>query len=135
MKPYESPFYEWLDRPAIRDLVDRAVQLEPGERLILIKGVPALLDSIGLGQLEEFLDEIRVKARRYVEAETHPGTGHASRTIPGEKIGGPTPDGHLHLDAQRDPYREGGRDAERALEAELWERRESDAPDDNDCLH
>ena len=136
MKPYESPFYEWLDRPAIRDLVDRAVQLEAGERLILIKGlVPALVDSIGLGQLEEFLDEVRVKARRYVEAETHPGTGHASRTIPGEKIGGPTPEGHLHLDAQRDPYREGGRDAERALEAELWEQREAEASNDDDCLH
>lgn len=135
MKPYESPFYEWLDRPAIRELVERIVQLEPGERLVLIKGlVPALVDSIGLYQLEEFLEEIRVKARRYAEAQTHPGTGHASRTIPGEQIGGPTPDGHLHLDFPRDPYREGGRNAERALEAELWERRESEAHDD-DCLH
>lgn len=134
VKPHESPFDEWLASPEIREILERV--LEPGQRLLLIKGlIPALVDAMGLDQVEQFLDEVRVKARRYVEAETHPGIGHASRTTPGERIGGPTPEGHLRLDAARDPYRAGGRDAERQLEAELWDQRSSDGRGDDESSH
>ncbi|MFW6079250.1 MAG: hypothetical protein ACODAE_06500 [Gemmatimonadota bacterium] len=116
-----DPFYAWLDHDAIRDLVHRARELEPGERLVLIKGlVPDLVDRIGLESFEAFLDEIRTKARRFEEARTHPGEGHESRRTPGEALGGPTPDGHTHPGGHRDPRRAGGRAAEREDEADAW---------------
>ena len=61
-----SPFYAWLDHESIRTLVRSALTLPAGERLVLIKGlIPGLVDDIGLAVLEAYLDEIRVKARRY----------------------------------------------------------------------
>lgn len=121
MSANQSPFYAWLDHAAVRDLVERAGALTPGERLVLVKGlVPGLVEAMGLPAFEEFLDELRTKSRRFEEARTHPGEGHAWRRTPGERVGGPTPEGHVHLDEFRDPYRPGGRAAERELEAEQW---------------
>lgn len=120
-----SPFYEWLDNATIRTLVNRSLELPAGERLILVKGlVPGLVEEIGLLPFQAFLAEISTKARRFQEALDHPGEGRAARTTPGEELGGPTPAGHEHLVAARDPDHRGAREAERLIETELWARTE-----------
>lgn len=119
--PNISPFYEWLDHDEIRDIVHRALDMPPGERLVAIKGlVPGLVDAVGIEELEDFLDELAIKARRYDEARRHPGEGRRKRRTPGELIGGATPSGHAHADERRDPGRPGGRYAERERERALW---------------
>lgn len=35
---HQDPFYEWIDHEEIREMVHRANDLEPGERLVLLKG-------------------------------------------------------------------------------------------------
>ncbi len=118
-----SPFYDWLDNETIRDLVHQILDLTAGERLVLIKGlIPGLVRAVGVVELEAFLSEIVVKARRFQEAVDHPGEGRASRVTPGEELGGPTPSGHDHLATARNPDERGAREAERAIEGELWER-------------
>ena len=118
-----SPFYEWLDNGTIRDLVHRVLELTAGERLILIKGlVPGLVAAVGVSGFEAFLSEIAIKARRFQEAVDHPGEGRALRMTPGEELGGPTPSGHDHLSATRNPDERGAREAERAIEGALWKR-------------
>jgi hypothetical protein len=120
-----SPFYEWLDNRTIRDLVHQILELSAGERLVLIKGlVPGLVRALGFAEFEAFLSEIAIKARRFQEAVDHPGDGRAFRVTPGEELGGPTPAGHDHLAIARDPNERGAREAERAIEGELWERGE-----------
>lgn len=119
----QSPFYEWLDHTAIRELAHRSLALSAGERLVLIKGlVPGLVDSMGLEEFAAFLAELGIKARRYQEAIDHPGEGRARRVTPGEELGGPMPAGHDHLPRARNPDRRGAREAERAIEGELWTR-------------
>ncbi|MGI8508299.1 MAG: hypothetical protein ACR2MQ_03145 [Gemmatimonadaceae bacterium] len=121
----QSPFYEWLDNAAIRDLVLRSLGFAPGELLVLIKGlVPGLVAAVGLAEVDAFLAEIAIKAHRFQEAVDHPGEGRAFRVTPGEELGGPTPAGHEHLAVARDPDRRGAREAERAVEGELWVRTE-----------
>ncbi len=116
-----SPFYAWLDHAAIRELVHGALELSAGERLVLIKGlVPGLINDIGDAAFESFLDEMRVKARRYAEALAHPGEGGAARSTPGEPLGGAISDGEAHLPGTRDPRRPGGRALERQWEADFW---------------
>jgi len=118
-----SPFYEWLDNGTIRDLVHKVLELTAGERLVLIKGlVPGLVRAVGVVEFEGFLSEIVIKSRRFQEAVDHPGEGRASRVTPGEELGGPTPSGHDHLATARNPDERGAREAERVIEAELWER-------------
>jgi hypothetical protein len=117
-----SPFYSWLDNAAIRKLVMGASTLPAGERLVLIKGlIPGLIQDMGDAAVEMFLEELRVKARRYAEASAQSGQGGASRETPGEPLGGPMPDGVAHLPGSRDPRRPGGRALERQWEAALWE--------------
>ena len=126
-----SPFYAWLDHESIRNLVHAALALPVGERLVLIKGlIPGLVDALGLAAVEAFLDEIRVKARRYEEALAHPGEGSATRVTASEQLGGPTPGGEVHLAGTRDPRRPGGRALERQWEAELWSHIGADLGDD-----
>lgn len=128
----QSPFYEWLDNATIRDLVLRSLDLPPGELLVFIKGlVPGLVAAVGLGAFDAFLAEIAIKAHRFQEAVDHPGEGRASRVTPGEEVGGPTPAGHEHLAIARDPDHRGAREAERALEGELWARTEHVSRPDN----
>jgi hypothetical protein len=117
-----SPFYAWLDNAAIRDLVHKALVLPPGERLVLVKGlVPGLVDDMGAAAVETFLDDLRTKTRRYAEAVAHPGEGGATRTTPGEALGGPIPEGDARIPERRDPRRPGGRALERQWEASFWE--------------
>ena len=119
----QSPFYEWLDNATIRELVHQTLELSAGERLVLIKGlVPGLVRALGIAEFEAFLSEITIKARRFQEAVDHPGEGRAFRLTQGEELGGPTPAGHDHLAIARDPDARGAREAERAIEGELWER-------------
>jgi hypothetical protein len=118
-----SPFYAWLDHESIRGRVHDMLALPVGERLVVMKGlVPELVDDLGLAAFEAFLDEMRVKGRRYEEARAHPGEGGAARVTASERLGGPTPHGEAHLAGTRDPRRPGGRALERRWEAELWNR-------------
>ena len=81
---------------------------------------------MGLREVDAFLGELRAKARRFEEARTHPGEGLESHRTPGERLGGPTPDGHAHFGGFRDPDWLGGRAAER--EREVWARAGGTAP-------
>lgn len=99
----------------VRELVHRAHDLEPGERLVLLKGlVPRLVQDLGVVGFSELLLELHTKGQRFEEARTHPGEGSEQRQTPGEPIGGPTPGSQLHLEEPRDVNRPGGRTAERA---------------------
>lgn len=119
----QSPFYEWLNNAAIRDLVHRSLALSVGERLVLIKGlVPGLVQDMGFAEFEAFLAEVAVKARRFQEAVDHPGEGRSGRATRGEELGGPVRSGHDHLAIARDPSERGAREAERAFESEFWSR-------------
>ena len=119
----ESPFYSWLDRPAIRSLVREARALSPGERLVLIKGlIPGLVEDMGESAVRAFLEELDTKAERYAEAVANPGRGGATRHTPSERLGGPVPGrrAHLHLEGRRNPRRPGGRALEREWESAAW---------------
>ncbi|MDQ6737689.1 MAG: hypothetical protein M3Z30_08320 [Gemmatimonadota bacterium] len=123
MDPTTSPFYHWLDHGRIRALLHDIVELRPGERLVLLKGlVPCLVETLGADEAESFLTELATKVRRYEEARTHPGEGRLHRETPGEQLGGPTPDGHRHVAETRNPDAPGGRAAEREREAAIWAR-------------
>jgi hypothetical protein len=117
----KSPFYAWIDHAAIRGLVQGALDLSAGERLVLIKGmVPSFVDEIGVAAFEVFLDEMRIKAQRYAEARAHPGKGGAARSAASEPLGGPVTHGEARLPGTRNPRRPGGRALERLWETELW---------------
>lgn len=99
-----DPFHTWLDHHEIRGLVNRAIQMRPGERIVLLKGLVArLFEEIGPAALEE--------------ARAHPGAPNAQKRAPGEPLGGPTPTGNLHFAEHRDALRAGGRAAERQRQA------------------
>jgi len=117
----QSPFYAWLDHAMIRDLVRGALELSAGERLVLIKGlIPGLVDEVGEAALDQFLVEMRIKAKRYAEALAHPGEGGAARSTASEPLGGPIEHGEARMPGTRDPRRPGGRALERKWEAEFW---------------
>lgn len=119
----KSPFYSWLDRPTIRNLVREARALSPGERLVLIKGlIPGLVEDMGVASVRAFLEELDTKAERYAEAVANPGRGGATRLTPSERLGGPVPGrrAHFHLEGRRDPRRPGGRALEREWESAAW---------------
>jgi len=123
MDPTTSPFYQWLDHERIRALIHDVLDLRPGERLVLLKGlVPGLVETLGADEAESFLSELATKVRRYEEARTHPGEGRLHRETPGEQLGGPTPEGHRHVAETRNPDGPGGRAAEREWEAAVWAR-------------
>jgi hypothetical protein len=62
--------------------------------------------------------ELGREAQRFEEARPHPGRTNEEKRTPGETLGGPTPEGHFHLEDYRDPDRPGGRVAERVREAD-----------------
>lgn len=125
-KARRSPFYAWLDHAAIRNLVRGAHALPAGERLVLLKAlVPGLVEDMGEAAFDAFLEEVRVKARRYAEAIAHPGEGAASRQAASEPLGGPTRRGEAHLPGTRQPHRAGGRALERQWEADFWTQLEA----------
>lgn len=90
---------------------------------MLIKAlIPGLVNQVGAAALDSFLVELGIKVHRYAEAIAHPGEGGATRRNPSEPLGGPTPEGEMHLRGTRDPRRPGGRALERQWEADLWNR-------------
>jgi hypothetical protein len=123
-----SPYYEWLDTDRIRDLVRRATALPVGERFVLMKAlIPSLVAEAGLPCVEQLTVELLIKAQRYEEARAHPGQGGATRAVPGETIGGPTPSGEEHVGGPRDPRRPGGRHEEREWERAAWSEANAEA--------
>lgn len=120
MHPDSSPFYEWLEHDAVRELVHGALELTPSERLVLIKGlIPCLVAETGVDEMMDFLGEVVTKVLRFEEARNHPGDGRRIRNVPGEALRRPAPAGRVHLDESRDPDRSGGRDAESEREGRL----------------
>lgn len=68
-----DPSYDWINHEELRDLVNQANDVDPGERLVLLRGlVPGLVDALGPAGFDEFIDELRTNARRYGEARTQP---------------------------------------------------------------
>lgn len=64
-----DPFYEWMDHTQVRDIVHRANELTPGERLVLLNGlVPGLVDALGPVGFRTLVDELCVMADRYHKA-------------------------------------------------------------------
>ena len=81
-----SPETDWMNHPAIRELVDQANRLALEERITLVKGlVPAIADALSEDEYEQFVTYIRLKGERYLEAKSHPGEGRAERHTPGER--------------------------------------------------
>jgi hypothetical protein len=81
-----SPETDWMNHPAIRQLVDQANALALEERITLVKGlVPAIADALSEDEYEQFVTFIRLKGERYQEAKSHPGEGRAERHTPGER--------------------------------------------------
>lgn len=117
-----SPFYEWLEHDAIRELVHGALELTPGERQVLIKGlIPCLVAETGVDEMMDFLGEVVTKVLLFEEARARPGEGRRMRNVPGEALAGPTPAKHVRLDESQNPDRPGARGAEREWEWRLWD--------------
>ena len=77
---------DWMNHPVIRELINQANALTLSERMTLVKGlVPRIADHLTDGEFGAFMEELRLKARRYHEAEEHPGEGRADRQTPGER--------------------------------------------------
>jgi hypothetical protein len=77
---------DWMNHPAIRALVDQANTLALEERITLVKGlIPGIANALSEGEYEQFVDFVRLKGERYLEAKSHPGTGRAERHTPGER--------------------------------------------------
>ncbi|MGH7510333.1 MAG: hypothetical protein ACREMZ_12805 [Gemmatimonadales bacterium] len=77
---------DWMNHPALRDLIDRANLLTVEERITLVKGlIPAIARALSEDEYEQFVTFVRLKGERYHEARSHPGTGRAGRHTPGER--------------------------------------------------
>ena len=77
---------DWMNHPAIRQLIDRANELSLAERITLVKGlIPGIADQLSEREFDGFIAEIRLKGERFHEAKAHPGEGRAQRQVPGER--------------------------------------------------
>jgi hypothetical protein len=77
---------DWMDHPTLRRLVDEINGLSIDERLTLVKGlVPGIAAELRPAELARFGQELRLKADRFYEAKQNPGSGRATRLIPGER--------------------------------------------------
>ncbi len=77
---------DWMNHPAIRELVDRANELSLAERITLVKGlIPGIADQLSEREFNGFIAEIQLKGERFHEAKSHPGEGRAHRQVPGER--------------------------------------------------
>lgn len=76
----------WMDHPVLRRLVHEINGLSIAERITLVKAlVPAIADELSDREYDGFAEAIRLKGERFHEAQSHPGEGRASRTVPGER--------------------------------------------------
>ncbi len=77
---------DWMNHPAIRKLVEDANALTIAERITLVKGlVPRIAEQLSEREFEGFVNDVRLKAQRFREAEAHPGEGRNTRRTPGER--------------------------------------------------
>jgi hypothetical protein len=76
----------WMDHPVLRRLVHEINGLSIAERITLVKGlIPAIADELSDREYDGFVEVVRLKGERFHEAQSHPGEGRASRTVPGER--------------------------------------------------
>jgi hypothetical protein len=76
----------WMDHPVLRRLVHEINGLSIAERITLVKGlIPAIADELSDREYDGFVESVRLKGERFHEAQSHPGEGRASRTVPGER--------------------------------------------------
>ena len=81
-----SPETDWMNHPAIRELVEQDGALALEERITLVKGlIPGIADALSQEEYDQFVTFIRLKGERYHEAKAHPGEGRADRHTPGER--------------------------------------------------
>jgi len=81
-----SPETEFLDHPAIRELVNEANSMTLAERLTLLKAlVPGIATEMRAEDFEKLIIELRLKGERFYEATTHPNEGRATRHVMGER--------------------------------------------------
>jgi hypothetical protein len=81
-----SPETDWMNHPVLRRLVDEARTLTVEERITLVKGlVPGIAAGLDQDAYDRFVTFVRLKGERYHEAQSHPGEGRASRTVPGDR--------------------------------------------------
>lgn len=77
---------DWMDHPHLRKLVNEVNAMPVEERVTLVKGlVPGLAREMSDQEFERFVNMIRLKGERFIEAQTHPGEGRQSRERPGER--------------------------------------------------
>lgn len=75
-----------MDHPILRRLVHEINDLALAERITLVKAlVPAIAEQLSEREYEGFVAALRFKGERYHEAQSHPGSGRKSRTVPGER--------------------------------------------------
>lgn len=81
-----SPETEFLDHPAIRELVNDANSMTLPERLTLLKGlIPGIASEMSPPDFEKLILELRLKGERFYEAKSHPTEGRATRHVMGER--------------------------------------------------
>jgi hypothetical protein len=81
-----SPETDWMNHPVLRRLVDEAKTLTVEERITLVKGlVPGIASGLGQDEYDRFVTFVRLKGERFHEAQSHPGEGRATRTVPGDR--------------------------------------------------
>jgi hypothetical protein len=81
-----SPETEYLDHPAIRELVNDSNSMPLADRLALVKGlIPGIASEMAPGTFEKLIVELRLKGERFYEATSHPNEGRATRHVMGER--------------------------------------------------
>jgi hypothetical protein len=81
-----SPETNHLDHPVLRRLVHETNALAVADRITLLKGlVPGLARDLPPRDFEALMLELRLKGERFYEAVLHPGQGHATRHVMGER--------------------------------------------------
>ena len=81
-----SPETEFLDHPALRELVNDANSMTLAERLTLLKAlVPGIAIEMAPTDFERLIVELRLKGERFYEATNHPNEGRATRHVMGER--------------------------------------------------
>lgn len=77
---------DWMDHPHLRKLVNEINAMPVEERVTLVKGlVPGLAREMSDQDFEKFVNMVRLKGERFLEAQSHPGEGRLSRERPGER--------------------------------------------------
>lgn len=77
---------DWMNHPALRELVNAANALTVAERVTLIKGlIPGIAEEMTPRDFAGLVEELRLKGERFYDATAHPGTGRAGRRVMGER--------------------------------------------------